>query len=50
MLRSVQQRTITPLNLQLGGGGTMEIPEVKFDLNPSLTKQLLYVDKTNKEF
>jgi hypothetical protein len=33
---------ITPLHLQLGRA-SIEIPEVKFDLSPSLTKRLKYL-------
>jgi hypothetical protein len=40
---------ITPLHLQLGRA-TVEIPEAKFDLQPSLTKILKYMEEIKKEF
>jgi hypothetical protein len=40
---------ITPLHLQLGRT-LVGISEVKFNLNPSLTNQLQYIDEVKKEF
>ncbi len=40
---------ITPLHLQLGRA-SVELLEVNFDLNPSLTKRLRYMDDIKKEF
>ncbi len=39
---------ITPLHLQLGLA-SIKIPEVKFDLSPSLTKRLKYLEEIKKE-
>jgi hypothetical protein len=40
---------ITPLHLQLGRA-SIEIPEVKFDLSPSLTKRLRSLKEIKSEF
>jgi len=40
---------VTPLHLMLGRG-TMEVPEVKFDLQPSLTRRLRQVEEAKEEF
>jgi hypothetical protein len=40
---------ITLLHLQLGRA-SIKIPEVRFDLSPSLTKRLHYLEEIKKEF
>ena len=40
---------VTPLHLMLGRG-TLEVPEVKFDLQPSLTRSLQQVEEAKEEF
>jgi len=40
---------VTPLHLMLGRG-TLEVPEVKFDLQPSLTRRLRQVEEAKEEF
>ena len=42
-------KAVTPLHLMLGRG-TMEVPEVRFDLQPSLTRRLRQVEEAKEEF
>jgi len=42
-------KVVTPLHLMLGRG-TLEVPEVRFDLQPSLIRRLRQVEEVKEEF